>query len=53
VLLGERFRDIGQDGPNAYASFLATPEDEEEKARLRQEAVATARAFRRGFSTAD
>lgn len=53
VLLGERFQDIGQDGPNAYASFLASPGDEEDKARLRQEAVATVRAFRSGFSTAD
>lgn len=53
ALLGERFRDIGQDGPNAYASFLAAPEDAEELARLRQEAVATIRAFRRGFGVAD
>jgi hypothetical protein len=52
VLLGERFQDIGQDGPNAYASFLASPGDEEDKARLRQEAVATVRAFRNGFSAA-
>lgn len=51
-LLEERFRDASQDGPNAYASFLATPDDEEEKARLRQEAVATAREFQRGFSQA-
>lgn len=49
-LLGERFQDIGRDGPNAYAAFLATPGDEEEKARLCQEAVATVRAFRNGFS---
>ncbi len=33
--------------PEAYASFLATPGDEDEKARLRQEAVATVRAFQR------
>lgn len=51
-LLDTRFRDAGQDGPNAYASFLATPDDEEEKARLCQEAVATAREFLRGFSQA-
>jgi hypothetical protein len=49
MLLGERFRDVGQDGPNAYASFLATPDDEDEKARLRREGVATVRAFQRGF----
>jgi hypothetical protein len=48
-LLEERFRDRGQDGPSAYASFLATPDDEEEKARLRQGAVATVRQFLRGF----
>lgn len=48
-LLEERFRDAGQDGPSAYASFLATPDDEEEKARLRQEAVATVREFLGGF----
>lgn len=49
-LLEERFREAGQDGPSAYASFLASPDDEEEKnARLRQEAVATVRAFVRGF----
>lgn len=53
VLLGERFQDISQDGPNAYASFLATPDDEDNKARLRREAVATVRAFRRGFGAAD
>ena len=48
-LLEERFRDPGQDGPSAYASFLATPGDEEEKARFRQEAVATVRGFLRGL----
>jgi hypothetical protein len=48
-LLDERFRDAGQDGPNAYASFLVAPGDEDEKARLRQEAVATVREFLRGF----
>ncbi|MBI3648618.1 MAG: hypothetical protein HY240_07720 [Actinobacteria bacterium] len=51
-LLDERFRDAGQDGPNAYGSFLATPDDEDEKARLRQEAVATVREFLRGFRDA-
>jgi hypothetical protein len=48
-LLEERFRDAGHDGPSAYASFLAIPDDEEEKARLRQEAVATIRGFLIGF----
>ncbi|MBI4499910.1 MAG: hypothetical protein HY700_01995 [Gemmatimonadetes bacterium] len=48
-LLEERFRDSRQDGPNAYAAFLAEPENEEPKARLRQEAVATVRAFLQGF----
>lgn len=46
-LLEERFQDTGQDGPSAYSLFLA--EDEEEAARLRQEAVATVRAFLQGF----
>ena len=49
TLLEERFRDVGQDGPNAYASFLARPDDEEAEARLRQQAVATVREFLRGF----
>lgn len=48
-LLEERFRDARQDGPSAYASFLATPGDEDEKARLRQEAVATVGTFLHGF----
>lgn len=52
ALLGERFRDTGQDGPSAYASFLAAPGDDEERARLRQKAVATARAFLTGFAEA-
>ena len=48
ALLGERFSDADQDGPSAYSLFLASPDDEEEKARLRREAVATVRAFLRG-----
>jgi len=48
-LLEERFTDAQQDGPNAYASFLALTDSEEAKARLRQEAVATVRAFLRGL----
>lgn len=47
-LLGERFNDAGKDGPVAYSLFLASPDDEEEKARLRQEAVAAVRAFLSG-----
>ncbi len=49
ALLEDRFRDVGQDGPSAYASFLAMPDNEEEKARLRQQAVATISEFLRGF----
>ncbi len=48
-VLEERFRDIVEDGPSAYASFLATSKDAEERARLRQEAVATVRAFLGGI----
>jgi hypothetical protein len=48
-LLEERFRDASQDGPNAYGSFLAAPDDDDEKARLRQQAVATVRELLRGF----
>ena len=48
-LLEERFRDISQDGPHAYASFLADPDDEEAKARLHQEAVAIVSNFFDGF----
>jgi hypothetical protein len=45
LLLEERFRDANQDGPSAYASFLAAENDEETRARLRQEAVAIVREF--------
>lgn len=48
-LLEERFADVDQDGPSAYAGFLARSGDEEDAARLRQGAVATVRAFLRGF----
>lgn len=49
ALLGERFADISQDGPNAHASFLAAPGDDDGRARLCQEAVATIQAFLRGL----
>jgi hypothetical protein len=52
ALLEERVRDAQQDGPNAYAAFLAEPADEEQTARLRQEAVATVREFLAGFREA-
>jgi hypothetical protein len=44
-LLSERFADTDQDGPHAYGTFLAEAGDDEEKARLRQEAVAVVRSF--------
>ena len=50
ALLAERFQAAGRDGPSAYASFLADPDDEGEKARLRQESVATIREFLGGFN---
>lgn len=49
ALLGERFRDADQDGPTAYGNFLAAPDDNEGRSRLRREAVATVREFLRGF----
>lgn len=52
TLLAERFRDASQDGPSAYALFLAEPGDEEARARLRREAAATVREFLRGIEEA-
>ena len=54
ALVEERFRDANQDGPSSYASFLADPDvgDDEEKGRLRQQAVATVRAFLSGLREA-
>jgi hypothetical protein len=49
ILLAERFADIAQDGPAAYAAFLASPDDQDENNRLRREAVATSRAFLDGL----
>lgn len=48
-LLAERFHDVDQDGPVAYATFLAEPDDDDEAARLRREAVATVRTFLDAF----
>lgn len=48
-LLGERFRDIGQDGPRGYATSLAERHDSDGAARRCQEAVATVREFFAGL----
>lgn len=47
TLLEERFRDVEQDGCSSYAIVLG--DDDEERARLRQEAVATIKEFLAGF----
>ena len=52
TLVAERFADVEQDGPSAYAAFLAQPGDDEDRARLRREAVATVREFLAGFNGA-
>lgn len=44
-VLGQRFRDVAQDGPNAYANFLADRDDMEGRARRRNEAVAAVDLF--------
>ena len=46
ALLGERFADIDQDGPAAYAAFTAATGADPDQ--MRQEAVAVARQFLRG-----
>lgn len=46
-LLEERFADVKQDGPAAYALFVSTRSDEE--ALLRRHAVATVKEFLRGM----
>lgn len=51
-ILEEWFRDAAQDGASAYASFLANPDDEDGKARLRREAAATVRVFLTAFREA-
>ncbi|MCL2782254.1 MAG: hypothetical protein FWD74_12370, partial [Actinomycetia bacterium] len=45
TLLAERFASAAHDGPVAYANFLATTDDAEERARFRQEAFAVVRQF--------
>jgi len=50
-LLAERFETTEHDGPIAYASFLATPGDAEEEARLRRESLAAVREFLSSFRT--
>jgi hypothetical protein len=52
ALAEERFHDASHDGPHAYAAFLAERDDEEERARLRQQAVATVQEFFRGLRAA-
>lgn len=47
-LLQERFDSPDNDGPVAYANFLADRDDQEHKARLRNEAVAVVRQFLSG-----
>lgn len=44
-LLAERFESANHDGPTSYGVFLAEDGDEDEAARLRQEAVAVVRDF--------
>ena len=48
-LLKERFQDVEQDGPVAYAVFLAASGDKNNLARLRREAVATVSQFLRAY----
>ena len=49
ALLAARFADAGHDGPHAYASFLADSDDNEAKARLRNEAVAAVGQYLASF----
>lgn len=44
-LLAQRFESVDQDGPHAYGTFLADYGDDQEAARLRQEALAVVRDF--------
>jgi hypothetical protein len=45
----QRREENGRDGRSAYAAFLESPGDQQQKARLRQEAIATVGAFLRGL----
>lgn len=47
-LLGDRFASIDHDGPIAYSNFLADSEDDDQRARLRNEAVLSVRQFLTG-----
>ncbi len=49
ALLAERFAHTSLDGPRAYASFLADPDDNEATARCRNEAVAVIGQFLDSF----
>lgn len=49
ALLAARFADTSHDGPHAYASFLTDPDDNEAKARLRNEAVAAVSQYLTSF----
>lgn len=44
-LLKERFINVDRDGPNAYANFFANPQDPQDTARRRNEAVAAVTQF--------
>jgi len=50
-LLRNRFCDAEQDAPVAYARFLSIGDDENEEARLRQEAVSVVLEFLDGFDS--
>ncbi len=49
ALLEERFRDVDQDGPTAYAQFLEEPGDDAALARLKLDAVSTVQEFVAGL----
>jgi hypothetical protein len=50
-LLSQRFANVNQDGPSSYAAFLTEPDDQDQAARLRQEAVAVVREFLNAYRT--
>ena len=51
ALLGRRFKEVDDDGPAAYANFMA-PESRDEDARRRLEAVVAVEQFLQSFATA-